>query len=486
MNIKKPLLISFLAILIFAGFFTFSYVDGCGTYNIGGWAWSENIGWVSFSCENCDGDNNGYTDVACGGNNSSDLEIDYGIDMSASTGVISSGEIWSSNIGWISFDYGKTGTPPAAPDYSGSGYLAQVSTSTYELSGWARALAASSSGSGGWDGWIKFGWDTGSATGTVSLNDLTNEFEGYAWGGDDSTSTSVIGWLSFNDKDYDGLAGTVDYQATTTVNFPPTASNLSDSYTSPCIQSRIPALSWEANESGSYIYQVQIDLDGGSFASPKIDATSTFSGISGSWIPACNYCCLTEKDNILWNTTYDWRVRIKVDGEETWSSYANDTNGFTTSIHCYPYSYFLCSYNETSWYDCDGDVSDGKCAAVGECISALPHAPAVGQDLYIKDVSTCYNYDDTSFDAQDCSVDAYNATTCTPQSTTTSYQWSFENITSNSGSDFATSVITIGEGTEWKISATTTDAHSPDQSCGHEEEGGVGLPLPEWQEIAPY
>jgi hypothetical protein len=133
----------------------FTTIDGCGSHNISGWAWSENIGWVSFSCENCDSDNNGYVDSgACGGDNSSTFSIDYGVDMDINSGVLS-GYAWSENIGWVSFNYSETGAPPGSPDYSSSGYIARTSTSTFEASGWARALAGSSAYSGGWKGWIK-------------------------------------------------------------------------------------------------------------------------------------------------------------------------------------------------------------------------------------------------------------------------------------------------------------------------------------------
>jgi len=133
----------------------FTTIEGCASHNISGWAWSENIGWVSFSCENCDSDSNGYVDSgACGGDNSSTFSIDYGVDMDINSGVLS-GYAWSENIGWVSFNYSETGAPPGSPDYSSSGYIARTSTSTFEASGWARALAASSTYSGGWKGWIK-------------------------------------------------------------------------------------------------------------------------------------------------------------------------------------------------------------------------------------------------------------------------------------------------------------------------------------------
>ncbi|MDD5031678.1 MAG: hypothetical protein PHR36_01380, partial [Patescibacteria group bacterium] len=54
--------------------------------NVTGYAWSENIGWISFSCSN---------DNSC-------LTVDYGVAVDPATGNIS-GYAWSENIGWISF-----------------------------------------------------------------------------------------------------------------------------------------------------------------------------------------------------------------------------------------------------------------------------------------------------------------------------------------------------------------------------------------------
>src|SRR3989344_7180934 len=102
-----------------------------------------------------------------------------------------SGNAWSSNIGWISFDRNKTGNPPSSDIGSGAGPIAQITWSaTPYISGWARVLAGcqqipsplgvdntvggpnqpsclitslpiagpgtvSGGASGGWDGWIK-------------------------------------------------------------------------------------------------------------------------------------------------------------------------------------------------------------------------------------------------------------------------------------------------------------------------------------------
>lgn len=67
-------------------------VSTCGTSNYGvniitaagptqgdftGWAWNDVVGWISFNKKNCDADSNGFIDVACGGNNTTTVAIDY-------------------------------------------------------------------------------------------------------------------------------------------------------------------------------------------------------------------------------------------------------------------------------------------------------------------------------------------------------------------------------------------------------------------------
>ncbi len=340
----------------------------------------------------------------------------------------------------------------------------------------------------------------------VELNPSSLEFEEWAWGGNptDAINKGVIGWVSFNstncDSNGDGLTDTgnfaqcpvgeaiSDYGVTTTVSYGPTISNLLDSYSCPCAQSRIPNLSWDVvGADPNYDYEIQICSEQGCGGAGDPMIYKSFENTnSTSWSPDCNYCC-NQYDNILWGGgTYYWRARARHTGG-TWSSWRNEDDGFVTYPHCYPYSYFLCSYDHENWYDCDANISDGRCEATPDCIGPLPFPLPVEQKFYIKDFSTCYNIDNSSFDAIDCSVDGYNATSCPTGATTTSYDWTLFNASSTEQeSDFATSILEVIETGTWRVSATTTDAHSPDQECGHEEEGGSGLPLPEWIEVAPY
>lgn len=224
--------------------FDASKVEAGAGQNVSGWAWSEGtgsgladnpagpytagsnpgVGWISFNSSDCDTDKNGKTDIgACGGNNTTTVATDYGVDVNpiASTGLgIFSGNAWAPNdpdssgnptgIGWISFNRTTTGTPTFAwgdPGLAKPGTpLAYVEWTTGKVYGWARAIVACKDTSwngasctspnagdkaGGWDGWIKLSGTAtdGSVYGVVINSDGT--FSGKAWGGD------VIGWIDF-------------------------------------------------------------------------------------------------------------------------------------------------------------------------------------------------------------------------------------------------------------------------------------------------
>lgn len=135
-------------------------------HNMSGWAWSSNIGWISFNCTNTS---------TCG-------SINYGVSVSETSSKLS-GYAWSPNIGWISFNESDlSGCPQGS---------CQVKLNSGKLNGWARALAGRDNPASGWDGWISLDKKSGSVNYAVTLNDDT-DFEGYAWGSD------VVGWILFN------------------------------------------------------------------------------------------------------------------------------------------------------------------------------------------------------------------------------------------------------------------------------------------------
>ena len=189
MNSKKFLKILFFSeIVLFL--FCFCHQSFAEEKEVFGFAWSENIGWISF-------------------NSASDgSSVDYGVKIDTSTGNLS-GYAWSENIGWISFNRSDTGSPPLNDPCPGDTCIAKVDDpgnlkiANVKIKGWARALAAcdsipcTSSGPcsncGGWDGWIRFDHDQSNKV----YIDPSGDFHGWTW------SDKVIGWVSFNSRNCD-------------------------------------------------------------------------------------------------------------------------------------------------------------------------------------------------------------------------------------------------------------------------------------------
>lgn len=150
------------------------------TVELDGYAWSSNIGWISFNCRT-------------GGNNQSNIcgTSNYQV---AVNGNNLSGYAWSSNIGWIRFG-GLSGFPNGSGT-NGNNARVTGAYPNYQLNGWARACSvfqSNCSGSlrpdherGGWDGWI-------SLRGTnYSISTANYGSPQYAWG------SEVIGWIDMS------------------------------------------------------------------------------------------------------------------------------------------------------------------------------------------------------------------------------------------------------------------------------------------------
>jgi len=210
---KSLLFLILLLNLVFSLFFIANEAKAGDADNVSGWAWSENIGWISFNCDNPE-----LPAPRCAN--------DYGVNIDPSTGVFS-GYAWSENIGWI--DFGPAGPYPDLPNYSAcldfpsSGQTCD-GTGDYQASGWAKVLSNNS--------WIKLKGQTTETPPTdygVSWDPADNqELKGWAW------SDIVIGWISFNCKDggyneatgeHYNICGTSNYKVVAEVdNTPPTVS----------------------------------------------------------------------------------------------------------------------------------------------------------------------------------------------------------------------------------------------------------------------
>lgn len=159
--------------------------------NTSGYAWSDNIGWISF---NSTDDQDSYT---TGIQSSS---VDFGVNFDENTGT-GSGYAWSDNIGWISFNDAEVSSNNDCPDKTSNcgPRINWLSDGGGEMTGFARACSVFKTGcsgklnpdyfNGGWDGFISLGDDNPAWGIRVGADGIV---VGYAWGNE------VVGWTNFN------------------------------------------------------------------------------------------------------------------------------------------------------------------------------------------------------------------------------------------------------------------------------------------------
>lgn len=295
-----------------------------GHPNIAGYAWSENIGWISFNSSNCDTNIDGIADAmppAPAGCPAPGTPVpSYGVNLDLGITNDLSGYAWSENIGWITFEGTEVAGCPSGtcqPRYdSGTG----------ELLGWARACSIFQAGcsgalkpvseTGGWDGWISLNCLNGGVCASSNYKVLknSNDFTGFAWGND------VIGWVEFNPTIGGGVA---------IANQPPQAINLAVAApASLCNVGVAYTFQWTFSDLGDTESQFQIQIDNNNdFSSPTVDRT--FSGLTNPDgainTQAVLLVATTDAqgaDKVSYNTTYYWRVRV-------WDS-ANAPSGWTS------------------------------------------------------------------------------------------------------------------------------------------------------------
>ena len=197
-----------LIIFLISSFFVFGKVEAGTTDNVSGWAWSENVGWISFNSTNCDSNNDGKSDGTTDCPPAGKPIANYGVHICTSetdslcTAVVTPktgkfiGYAWSENIGWITFNTGElTGCPSgiceARLDLTEAGTYCGAK---YKVCGWAKVLSQDGIS---WPVWIKLREDTKNYGVWWDPPD-NQELKGWAWG------DVGVGWMSFNCENCEG------------------------------------------------------------------------------------------------------------------------------------------------------------------------------------------------------------------------------------------------------------------------------------------
>ena len=156
-----------------------------------------NLGWISMNSANCDADDDDASDGAGACPAMGTAIPDYGVTIPASGGNVS-GYAWSENLGWVSFTAADLTGCPSAP--------CTARKSGNNLHGWARIMSIPQAGAnaGGWEGWIKthsvagdpitYGVTIDDSDGTFcKAGDPTTDASGhcYAW-------SDELGWIDFS------------------------------------------------------------------------------------------------------------------------------------------------------------------------------------------------------------------------------------------------------------------------------------------------
>lgn len=429
--------------IFFGAFLLFQNALAGAAENVSGFAWSENIGWLSFNSSNCDTDNNGQSNGGTGCPAAGTPIANYGVSLDAN-GILS-GYAWSENIGWVSFNRPDTGTPPAAPDYGT--YLAKVDLSTKEISGWTRVLSAcqdnlwngtqcTGSGAGdragGWDGWLKL---RGPNYGTW-LDDSVSPAESRNWGWSDV----VMGWVSFNCIE-SGICATSTYKVVTTFSFnaPPQANGSAIEYQNYCNvfvgQGQI-GFRWTYQDSDNdneirFDFKVN-DVNDVNNANPEIDRS--YSGLSNPSGTVNTQSSLVksplEADKLEFGKTYYWWVRV-YDSTGRNSGWVAGPS-FQTPQHAYP------------WID----------------FSWSPSSPRTNEATFFSDNSTVYSVPNSK-----------------------SWYWTFEDGDPVTSSIQNPTVKFTSPGDK-RVTLNVTDQTG--YSCTIEKITNTQIPLPDWREIIPF
>jgi hypothetical protein len=122
--------------------------------------------------------------------------VDYGVNIPASGGNLS-GYAWNENLGWISFQ--EPGPYPAVA--SGDDYAYQARRASNNIRGWARIMSIPQAGAnaGGWQGWIRLHSDPNDPF-AYGVTIVGNSLSGFGWNGENEIGgiKQGLGYIDFS------------------------------------------------------------------------------------------------------------------------------------------------------------------------------------------------------------------------------------------------------------------------------------------------
>jgi hypothetical protein len=273
---------------------------------LSGQAWASTgdgtgVGWISFS---------GYN---------YNVKIDKdGLFSGAAWAAIERNE----NYGWLSFNQSDLiGCPSGTCE-------ARYSSSTKEVSGWARFLAPTKTGSENWDGWVSLKGTNNAVSPAVNWGisyNVSKNFVGTAWGGD------IVGWISFT-KDECGIdaGGHNMCKVTgTPLNQPSIVSNVRLELDSNALCAETPAyrVAWDYSDP---------ENDFQNWADVKIIKTSDGSTATSTQIRTSDNFTQFSGPIAVLGASEGFSVSVRTqENSGKWSEWA-DSNSTTTPAYYYP------------------------------------------------------------------------------------------------------------------------------------------------------
>lgn len=362
----KLIFLSLILIMFSISFGSQKHFAFAGTDDkVSGWAWNSGVGWISFNSTGCDADCNSAscsTDAVCPPAGTS--FANYGVSISPTTGNFS-GYAWNDNVGWISFVENGSAVPgfyDFNTNCSGTCNNTNSCTACYKSSdnkvyGWAKILSMED------NGWIKF---TNTVATPYDTKIVSGEMSGWAY--NEGTGGAGIGWISFNAKDCDtnsdgtidnvncGAGAISDYKVSANLNAPPiisdfTAPNLGNN-TQICEKTTILTadIKWKYNDDSladGSAYQIDVTgSDGESFHTGKCLKSNGDTGVciidfndnpNQFCLDENAYCTFTLDETIFpemdYGVTYNWTITVwdDVDAQSSQSG-----TPFTTHLSEFP------------------------------------------------------------------------------------------------------------------------------------------------------